>query len=130
MTGSGGRDIVVTIPAARLAAVEAEEREVAVRQRRGETCWQYFWEMGRLPKDRIRRAYFVWDGAVRAWHDVVGSVPAEGGGLALYAGRERDMSRAALYLHPEIHAIEPIPMASFRGFRYFDEKEARRRVAA
>lgn len=119
------RDIVVTIPAARLAAVEAEEADVARRLKRGEKAgwggWQFYWEMGRLPKEKPRRIYFLWDGAVRAYHDVLDMTDAGECIMEKHTGRERDRDRAAIFMHPEIHEVEPIPMQPFRGFRYFPE---------
>ena len=117
------KDIVVTIPASRLAAVEEEEAAVFRKIKRGEKAglggWQFYWEMGRLPKELPRRIYFLWNGAVRAYHDCLSMVDADEGRFERYAGRDRDCDRAAIYMHPTIHEIEPIPMNPFRGFRYF-----------
>ena len=93
---TGGRDIVVTIPKLRLREVEAEEQ--ANKQGLG-----YYWEMGRLPREQPRRIYFVWDDAVRAYHDVTGM----------------DHSSGRILMRPEIHHVTPIPMSGFRGFRYY-----------
>lgn len=98
------RDIVVTIPKARLAEVEAEEAQVAERLAKGETDINYYWQMGRLPKECPRRIYFAWDGAVRAYHDVTGM----------------DKGQKRIYMSPSINNLsEPDPIASFRGFRYY-----------
>lgn len=124
-------DIVVTIPKARLATVEAEERRVAEimrrRQTKGWPDWHFYWDM-RLPAhpEKIRRIYFAWNGAVRAYHEVFGYLmPGESGGFAELSGGDAardaalDANKGAILMQPEIHEIEPIPMAPFRGFRYF-----------
>jgi hypothetical protein len=95
------RDIVVTIPKAKQAEVEAEEAYVARQLARGDQEIHYYWEMGRIPKEQPRRVYFVWDGAIRAYHECFG------------------VTGNRLLLRPEIHEVEPEPMASFRGFRYY-----------
>lgn len=100
------RDIVVTIPRARLDAVHAEEAEVAQRTNAGEQGIQYYWQLGRLPRVQPRRIYFVWDGAVRAYHDVTG------------------MADNRVYMDPTIHSVDPVPMHGFRGFRYYEPKQA------
>lgn len=100
-------DIMVTIPKTRLKQVEQEEREVAEGLARGEK-WTYHWDMGRLPAEIEKgdRVYFVWNGAVRAWHKVIEIEPpwTDNG--------------CRLWLDPVIHKIEPVPMMGFRGFRY------------
>ncbi|KKL14658.1 hypothetical protein LCGC14_2513440 [marine sediment metagenome] len=121
-----GPAIVVTIPRARLAQVVAEEERVAQaieRDAAGKkippgkayeiTGWRYFWKMGRLPKKKPRRVYFLWDGAVRAYHK---TLLMEGGDCGFING---NMTR--IWLRPEIYDIDPIPMKSFRGFRYFTD---------
>lgn len=111
---SDGRDIVVTIPKARMAVVEQEEREMAERLAGGDTTRGYFWEMGRVPKETPRRMYFVWDNAVRAYHEAT----------EIQRSTSRYL-RHKIMLRPEIHEIDPIPYPSFRGYRYFDEEKAR-----
>lgn len=101
------RDIAVTIPADRLQDVELEEAEVAARWARGERDIMYWWSLGRLPRTLPRRIYFVWDGAVRACHEVI------------------SMAGDRIYMRPEIRKIEPIPTKGFRGFRYWPERGAR-----
>lgn len=106
-----GKAIIVTIPKSRMQQVVAEEAMVARAMDRGQ-FWQFYWEMGRCPKGweqsdgTTRRIYFLWDGAVRAWHS--------------FHGARRHNGRWRLYMHPKIHEIEPIPMESFRGYRWFD----------
>lgn len=107
-----GPDIVVTIPKDRLADVEQEEQRVQRAIDRGETGWRYFWAMGRLPKKLPRRVYFVWDGAVRAYHEVMFFGDSQGVSID---GRDD-----RIWLRPEIHEIVPIPMRGFQGFRYFN----------
>jgi hypothetical protein len=98
------RDIVVTIPKGKLAEVEAEEADVDRRLSSGETGITYYWAMGRLPKEQPRRIYFCWDGAVRAYHDVMG----------MGAGR--------VHMAPQVNPVDPPrPMESFRGYRYYSE---------
>lgn len=111
------KDIVVTIPKARMAVVEEEERDVAERTARGETGWAYFWEMGRVPRETPRRMYFVWDKAVRAYHEVI-EVERRSDGRV----------RPRITMRPEIHEIDPIPYPSFRGYRWFDEEKQRASV--
>lgn len=99
-------DIVVTIPKKQLAHVEAEEADVAKREAAGEKDILYYWAMRRLPKQVPDRVYFVWDGAIRAFHDVV----------------DVDYDEGRIYLRTKINTLEnPIPMKSFMGFRYFTE---------
>lgn len=109
-------DIIVSIPASKLAEIEAEEAYVERLRQQGSSV-NYFWKIGRAPR-RLHigdRCYFLWENAVRAWHEVVdfgydmkciitGTV---------YPG-------FSVVLDSEIHEIEPIPMKPFRGFRYFD----------
>ena len=101
-------DIIVTIPKTRLAQVEQEEREVADAIRRGETGVYYYWTLGTEPTklEPRDRCYFVWDGALQAYHQVV------------QIAWDDDMHRWLVWLLPEIHKVEPEPMQSFRGFRY------------
>lgn len=98
------RDIAVTIPRSRMQEIEQEEIDVANRQTAGETGIEYYWQMGRLPKVCPKRIYFVWDNAVRAYHDVI----------KMSTGEKR------IYMQPQIHEIDPVPMKAFRGFRYYD----------
>ena len=69
--------------------------------------------MGRLPKKKPRRVYFLWNNAVRAYHEVLFM---EGGDIGFING---NITR--IWLKPEIHEITPIPMEPFRGFRYFHQ---------
>lgn len=103
---ASGRDIVVTIPKSKMKSVEAEEADVARRISNGEQGLGYFWQMGMMPKEQPERIFFVWDGAVRAYHDVTGM----------------DRSAKRIYMDPTIHDLEsPIPMGGFRGFRYMND---------
>lgn len=98
------RDVLVCIPRSRLASVEAEEKQVAEQVAAGHKGATYWWSVGRLPKQLPARVYFVWDGAIRAYHECVGSVSSPG---------------PRLLLDHEIHDIEPVPAKAFRGWRYF-----------
>ena len=102
-TSDASRDIVVTIPKAKLKEVEQEEADVARRLAAGETNIVYYWTMGQMPKSQPNRIYFAWDGAVRAYHQVVS--------LDREAGR--------VYMDPKIHEVAPEPIQAFRGFRYY-----------
>ena len=73
-------DIVVTIPKNRLALVEKEEQYIERAIAKGQNGWRYFWAMARLPKTLPRRIYFLWDGAVRAYHEVLFFGNADGVG--------------------------------------------------
>jgi hypothetical protein len=98
------RDIVVTIPKSKLAEVEAEEAEVSRQLLLGketELTIGYFWAMAKVPKGDLRRIYFVWNDAIRAYHNVT----------------RVDQDR--IYMSATIYEIEPIPMKGFRGYRYF-----------
>lgn len=98
------RDIVVTIPRAKLREIEDEEAEVARMVADGITGVQFYWHMGRLPKEQPDRIYFVWDGAIRAYHEVL----------------EMDEEIGRIYMDTTIHNLpEPIIMQGFRGYRYF-----------
>lgn len=100
------RDIVVTIPKAKRSEIEAEEADVSRREAVGEKGISYYWAMKRLPKERPRRIYFVWDDAVRAYHDVIG------------------MEDGKIYMSTKINQLEePVPMKSFMGYRYFGDKD-------
>lgn len=96
--------IVVTIPRSKLAEVEAEEADVARRIAQGKTGLGYYWQMRRMPRYKPERIYFVWEGAVRAWHAVTG------------------IDDSKIYMDPEIHHIDPVPMKGFQGFRYYNYK--------
>lgn len=105
------RSIVVTIPKSRLAEIQAEEADVAQRQSAGETGINYYWQMGRLPAEVPSRIYFLWDGAVRAFHEVTGI----------------DRNAGRLYMDTAIHSMPaPMPMSGFRGFRYMKDEPAGR----
>lgn len=102
------RSIVVTIPKAKLAEVEAEEADVARRETAGEQGISFFWYMGRLPQSMPPRIYFVWGNAVRAWHEVISVTRYEGGD-------------GAIFMKTKINPLaETIPMRGFQGFRYID----------
>lgn len=101
------RSIVVTIPKHKLSEIQAEEADVARRQSSGERGINYYWEMGRLPAEVPSRIYFVWDGAVRAYHEVTGI----------------DRAAGRLYMDTTIHSMPaPMPMQGFRGFRYMRDE--------
>lgn len=94
-------DVVVCIPAARLAEIEKEEADVAGALSRGEGPVYYYWSVGRLPKVQPRRIYFIWNGAVRAYHRVVG------------------MESGKIWMDHEIVSVPPIEMKGFRAWRYY-----------
>lgn len=100
--------IVVTIPKSRLADVAREEQEVAAATKRGEKRF-YYWTLPWRPThlNPGDRCYFVWDKAVRAYHDVLG--------VQWDAG----IARWCVWMTTTIHEITPIAMESFRGFRYW-----------
>jgi 8-oxo-dGTP pyrophosphatase MutT (NUDIX family) len=100
------RDIVVCIPRSRMADVEREEAQVAATVAAGHKPPTYYWTVHRLPRVIPRRVYFCWDGAVRAYHDVVSAVT------------EPD---PRLILDHRIHNIQPVEMGSFRGWRYWND---------
>jgi hypothetical protein len=101
-------NIIVTIPKNKLAEVEAEEREVAERIIKGERNIYYYWTLATLPKECPSRIYFVWNGAIRAYHEVIQTVT--------------DFPKNKIYMKPEIHDLKtPIPMKGFQGWRYFDK---------
>ena len=109
-------DIIVTIPRKRQVQVEAEEAEVARRLAAGEKGLAYFWCTSRRPArlDVGDRVYFLWDCAVRAWHEVTGfgdDLTCDLTGIP-YLG-------CCIVLAPEIHDLRPVHhMPPFRGFRY------------
>jgi hypothetical protein len=97
--------IIVTIPKNRLTEVEREEAEVARRLAAGEKDIMYYWTIPTEPMRRVERIYFVWDGAVRAWHEII---------------EIERIDDVRVYMKPEIHKLKnPIPMKGFRGWRYF-----------
>lgn len=109
-------DIIVTIPRARQAQVEAEEAEIARAIAAGEHAGFFFWCTSRRPRklDVGDRVYFLWDGAVRAWHEVTGfgdDLTCDLTGIP-YLG-------CCIEMAPEIHELRPVRhMQPFRGFRY------------
>jgi len=112
-------DIVVTIPKTRLKLVEEEEARVAEGMKKGED-WMYFWSIPTEPRNAGHgdRMYFVWEGAVRAYHVILG----------FDENRRCDHSRVLFpglvaVLKPEIHEIKPVPMKGFRGYRYIDRRK-------
>lgn len=109
--------IVVTIPQKSLPKVEQEEQEVAsILVDDPNSGVEYFWEMGVLPEKNPDRIYFLWDKAVRAYHNVR-HVEVDGIGQFRY-GR--------IWMAPQIIEVDPpIPMNPFRGFRYFNPPPTR-----
>lgn len=111
-------DIVVTIPKTQMKRVEAEEAQVKELLEQGISV-KFFWGLGQKPK-RLEvgdRCYFVWDGAIRAWHTVLDfgtDIRCDTTGI-LHPG-------FCAVLAPEIHDIVPIPKKGFRGFQYFDRE--------
>ena len=100
-----GLDIIVTIPKNRLQQVEAEEAEVAKRIKAGERDIVYWWSIPSEPVERVERIYFVWNGAVRAWHEII---------------EIEHLDDVRVYMKPEIHMLKkPMPMRGFRGWQYF-----------
>ena len=111
--------IIVTIPKTRLKDVQKEEEDVKRWSEEGKAAY-YFWSLARRPKNLQKgdRCYFVWDGAMREYHIVCGfaqDMTCETTGR-YYPG-------FSIILRPEIHEIEPVPMKSFRGFKYYKESE-------
>lgn len=138
--------IVVTIPKDRLGEVEAEEREVRGILRRGESVL-YYWTLPSIPARHaeIRRVYFCWQGAIRAWHQVRGWLlddeRVQWVNLLRYDTRSewtlldpsaRDavgildgMPAPAVLLDPVIHELDdPVEQRGFQGFRYWSEDDA------
>lgn len=100
--------ILVTIPKSRLEAVEQEEADVAKRIANGEQGISYYWTLSSAPKNTPEQIWFLWNGAVRAYHDVI----------SIEKGNP-----VKLYMKPEIHMLDkPIPMKGFQGWRYFDKE--------
>jgi len=109
-------NVVVTIPKKRLADIEREEADIKRRLAAGEKGVSYFWAMSRKPKELQAgdRMYFVWGGALRAYHIVTGFrevLQCETTGQK-YKG-------CCVLLDPVIHEVEALAMEGFRGFRYF-----------
>lgn len=109
-------NIVVTIPKNRQAEIEEEERQLQARLDAGEEGLSYFWSLSRRPKDLREgdRVYFIWDGAMRAFHHVTGfdeDMRCETTG--------RQYRGCCVMLDPRIHEIVPIPMKGFQGYRYY-----------
>ena len=101
-------NIIVTIPKSKLAEVEAEEKEVAARTIKGERDIYYYWTLSFLPKECPSRIYFIWNEAIRAYHEVIQMVT--------------DYPKNKIYMKPEIHNLKnPIPTKGFQGFRYLDK---------
>ena len=101
--------IVVTIPKDEVAAVEAEELEtendiINKNFKRGDTY--YWWSLSSLPVGEPKKIYFVWGGAVRAYHVI----------WRINRYKRRIEMDTVIY-----NLKNPIPMKGFRGFRYFDE---------
>lgn len=99
------RDIVVCIPKSRIAQVEEEEKQVQLAVKKGLKPPTYYWTVHRLPKQQPKRIYFCWNGAIQAYHDVVGMV---------------NQPDARILMDHRIHSIQPIKTDSFRGWRYYN----------
>jgi len=108
-------DIVVTIPKVRQAEMEEEERLLRQRLDAGEKGLTLFWGTSMRPTKLMvgDRVYFVWDGAVRAYHILTGFRNDE---RCEHTGKR--YKGCCLMLDPEVHSVEPEPMKGFRGFRY------------
>jgi hypothetical protein len=110
--------VVVTIPRDAQDRVEAEERELERKLATGEQDLCYFWALSRRPvKLRIgERMYFLWDGAIRAWHKVIGF------DSDMLCDHSRiQYNGVCVLLDPEIHHLSVvIHKAPFRGFQYFE----------
>ena len=92
-----------------------------------------WWSLPQLPREsimldqdfyvRLERCYFVWDGAVRAWHEIEDFVDRDGipiGGTPCYVGEP--IPGPSVVLFSTHHRLEtPIPMKGFQGFRYYTE---------
>lgn len=103
-------NIVVTIPSKELKNVESEEEKVEKMVSQGEKGWVYWWRISSMPrKKNVKRIYFLWDGAVRAYHEVMYISPC---GL--------NTGGPEVIMLPKIHKINPIPMKPFRGYKYFN----------
>lgn len=110
--------IAVTVPSDRLDEVASEERELEKRLAKNPAerrQWSYWWSLPQMPADdkrpRIRRIYFAWQGAIRAWHEVLGFEYGPGG-------------KPRVQMTTTIHKVSPpVPMKGFRGFRYVDPSE-------
>jgi len=102
---SESRDIVVCIPKSRIQQVEEEEKQVALTVKRGQKPPTYYWTVHRLPKQQPKRIYFCWNGAIQAYHNVVGMV---------------NQPDARILMDHRIHSIKPIQTDSFRGWRYLN----------
>ena len=98
------RAIVVTVPKCELGYVLQEKFTFT---------GTIYWRLPRIPAHPVERVYFVWDGAVRAWRDVLRFDLA-------------DPETPLVWLTSEHHKIDPLPMPSFQGYRWFEPHEASR----
>jgi len=70
--------------------------------------------------DRSGRVYIIYDGFVRGYHELKYVIYRDDHEVLSVDGK--GYWRAGWYLvrDPEWHAIEPLPMRGFQGWRYFE----------
>lgn len=95
-----------------------------------------WWSLPQLPREsimldpppsvtwvRLERCYFVWDGAVRAWHEIEDFIDGDGFAIQGPARFSDPVPGPAVVLTSMHHRLEkPIPMKGFRGFRYYEPR--------
>ncbi|KKL73878.1 hypothetical protein LCGC14_2070460 [marine sediment metagenome] len=94
-----------------------------------------WWGLPQLPREstmltsdgyvRLERCYFVWDGAVRAWHDIEDFIDSNGWaveGPTRFAADDPIPGPAVVMISTHHRLREPVPMKSFQGFRYNEPK--------
>ncbi len=93
-----------------------------------------WWSLPQLPREsimldsegyvRLERCYFVWDGAVRAWHQIEDFIDEDDfsiQGCPRWVG-DPIPGPAVVMISTHHRLREPVPMKSFQGFRYYEPK--------
>lgn len=111
-------DIVITWPRSR--TLEDYLEQLALAAERGD---EINFRVPTLPLKRLRHCYAVHDGAVRGWSQVLDACyrgPSEVSIVTNDTWGGFWPEGNYIVRSPHWHAIDPIPMKSFQGWRYFE----------
>ena len=112
-------DILVTVPKKEAENIRKEDAWI---KEQGSSKVTQFWSMKRLPKslEKGDRVYFVQDGAVRYYHDVL-DISRSPSQECQVTGRTWT-GPAIILKCPEVTLKTPIPQKGFQGFRYIPRR--------
>ncbi len=88
-----------------------------------------YWRLPQLPRaleaprwSQVSYRYFVWDGAVRSRFSIMDFIDKDGWPVWDLSPPNIDVPGPAVLLFATSHhrLEEPVPMKSFRGFRYYE----------